>query len=170
MSRKLLLEALEDRTLPSTFIVVNTLDDSNPGSLRWAINQANTTANVGGPDTITFAIGSGIQTIAPLSALPTITDSVIIDGTTQPGYSGTPVTELSGADAGAGATGLIITAAALALGRLFLSLTLEGDWSMTAMGASMGGDPIVRSLRSRAPWPRSSAWSGSSRRPESGLS
>ena len=66
------------------FAVVNT-NDSGPGSLRHAIQQANASPGV---DTITFAIGSGYQTIALASALPTITDSVIIDGTTQPGYAG----------------------------------------------------------------------------------
>ncbi len=44
------LDVLEDRTLPSTFTVVNT-DDSSPGSLRDAIQQANTNP---GPDLITF--------------------------------------------------------------------------------------------------------------------
>ncbi|HEV2945758.1 MAG TPA: hypothetical protein VGX70_00185, partial [Gemmataceae bacterium] len=53
---------------------------------------------------------SGTRTIAPLSALPTITHPVIIDGTTQPGYAGKPIIELSGASAGAGVTGLTITA------------------------------------------------------------
>jgi hypothetical protein len=29
---------LEDRIVPSTFTVTNTLDDGSVGSLRWAIN------------------------------------------------------------------------------------------------------------------------------------
>ena len=69
-----------------TFTVINT-NDSGPGSLRQAILGANANS---GLDTIVFSIGSGPQTIAPLSALPTITDPVVIDGTTQPGYAGTP--------------------------------------------------------------------------------
>ena len=36
--RRPLLEVLEDRTVPSTFTVTNTLDDGSVGSLRWAIN------------------------------------------------------------------------------------------------------------------------------------
>jgi titin len=55
-------------------------------------------------------VTGGPRTIAPLSALPTITHPVIIDGTTQPGYAGTPIIELSGASAGTGVTGLTITA------------------------------------------------------------
>ena len=52
-------------------------------SLREAINLANSAP---GADTIDFNIpGSGVQTISLLSALPTITDPVIINGYTQPG-------------------------------------------------------------------------------------
>src|SRR6185369_3198708 len=90
-------EALEDRTLPSGIDVTNTAD-SGPGSLRQAILNSN--ASVGVVDTIRFAIGTGVQTIRPLSPLPTITDPVIIDATTQPGFAGTPLIELNGSSAG----------------------------------------------------------------------
>ena len=76
-------------------------------TLREAINAANANA---GTDTIRFVIGSGAKTIQPLSALPTITDPVTIDGTTQPGFSGTPIIEIDGSSAGVGANGLYITA------------------------------------------------------------
>src|SRR5262245_25611480 len=45
------LEALEDRCVPSTFTVIKTADDGSVGTLRWAVDQANT--NVG-DDTIDF--------------------------------------------------------------------------------------------------------------------
>src|SRR5262245_35245522 len=48
------VEALEDRWVPSTFTVVNALDDGSAGSLRWAVGQANATA---GADTIVFDSG-----------------------------------------------------------------------------------------------------------------
>ena len=48
-----------------------------------------------GADTIEFAIGSGPQTILLGSDLPTITDTVVIDGNTQPGFSGSPLVELT---------------------------------------------------------------------------
>ena len=74
--------------------VTNT-NDSGIGSLRQAILNANATTGV--VETITFNIpGAGPHTIAPLSALPQITDPVIIDGATQPGYSGTPIVEIDG--------------------------------------------------------------------------
>ena len=104
---RLQLETLEPRRLPSTFLVTTT-QDNGPGSLRQAILDANANS---GLDTVAFAIGKGgIQTIAPLSALPTITDPIIIDGTTQPGYRGNPIVELTGIQAGNGAHGLHVTA------------------------------------------------------------
>ncbi|HEY2251016.1 MAG TPA: right-handed parallel beta-helix repeat-containing protein, partial [Planctomycetaceae bacterium] len=99
------IQQLEDRVLLSS--VTNTAD-SGAGSLRQAILDANAIA---GPQTITFAIaGGGHQVITPLSALPTITNTVTIDGTSQPGYAGTPLIELSGTNAGAGANGLSVGA------------------------------------------------------------
>jgi hypothetical protein len=102
------LERLEDRWAPATLTVTNT-DDTGAGSLRQAIEDSNSTAGV--LDTIEFAIGGGgFQSIALLSALPTITDAVIIDGTTQTGFAGIPLIELDGTSAGAAANGLSITA------------------------------------------------------------
>src|SRR4030095_6600236 len=46
----------------------------------------------------------------PLSALPTITGPVTIDGTTQPGFSGTPIIEINGSSTPPGTNGLLITA------------------------------------------------------------
>src|SRR5207237_4779047 len=91
----------------NTIAVTNT-NDSGAGSLRQAIIDFNNTA---GLQTITFNIaGAGVHTIALASALPIITDPIIIDGTTQPGYAGAPLIELDGTGAGAGAHGLNITA------------------------------------------------------------
>ncbi len=85
---------------PTRFLVTNTLD-SGPGSLRQALMNANVTPNVVGPDQIHFAIpGFGVHTIQPLTQLPIITDTLVLDATTQPGYSGTPLIELDGSLAG----------------------------------------------------------------------
>ena len=68
----------------ATFTVTNT-NDAGAGSLRQAILNANDSV---GTDNIAFNIpGAGPHTIQPTSALPTITDPVIIDGYTQPGTS-----------------------------------------------------------------------------------
>src|SRR5437588_171524 len=78
----------------ATFVVTNT-GDFGPGSLRQAILDANAAP---GLDTITFNIGGPSRTIKPVLSLPSITDPVVIDGTTQPGFAGTPVVELNGAN------------------------------------------------------------------------
>jgi hypothetical protein len=66
---------LEDRTLPSTFTVLN-LNDSGAGSLRQAILDANAHP---GPDTIRFA--SGLHgTITLTSGELSITDDLLIAG------------------------------------------------------------------------------------------
>ena len=76
-------EWLEPRTVLATFTVANLLN-AGAGSLRAAINQAN--ANPGHDD-IAFAVAG---TIPVSSALPAITGSVAIDGSTAPGFAGSP--------------------------------------------------------------------------------
>jgi hypothetical protein len=96
--------------LPATFTVTS-IGDSGVGSLREAINSANSHSEAFGADTIRFNIsGTGAHTVALASELPEITDSVVIDGTTQAGFSGEPLIELDGESAGATANGLRITA------------------------------------------------------------
>lgn len=66
-------------------------------TLRAAIEEANQSA---GPDTIQFNIpGEGPHTIALDNGLM-IEDALTIDGTTQPGYRGSPLIELDGSRAG----------------------------------------------------------------------
>jgi titin len=109
-------EPLEARRLFSIFTVSN-INDSGVGSLRQAISDANAAA---GADTINFAIGTGLTTIAPTAPLPTITDPLVIDGSTQPGYSGAPLIEINGASSGSIA-GLRVTAGASTLRGLILN-------------------------------------------------
>ncbi len=71
-------------------IIVTTTADTGKGSLRWALEKANSTI---GKDTIVFHIpetdvhfdtSSGVWTISPQSALPTLTDSnLVLDGSSQ---------------------------------------------------------------------------------------
>lgn len=98
-------EQLEVRCLLSTFMVTNT-NNSGTGSLRQAILDANAAP---GADVILFNVGSGLQTISPTSALPSITGPVTIDATTQPGYAGEPLIELTGANAGSDVNGLFLS-------------------------------------------------------------
>ena len=78
-------------------------------SLREALCASNNTLD-GNAHEITFQIGSGVQVIQPLSALPIITYPMTVDGTTQPDYPGTPVIVLDGSLAGAYAIGFWIRA------------------------------------------------------------
>jgi len=126
----------------ATYVVSNTLDSGN-GSLRQAMLNANASL---GLDTITFRIpGNGthnVHIISLHSNLPTITDPVVIDGTTQPGFSGTPVVELSGVNAGSGSSGLrLVTSNSVVRG---LVINRFGDAGVRIEG--LGGNSIQGNL------------------------
>src|SRR5262245_26631761 len=148
-SRRLFLEPLENRSLLAAVITVNSTGDDDLRdtelTLREAIEINNRTLAVatltaaeqalvaGTPtntdtDTINFNIpGSGVHTISPASALPTISDPVFINGYSQPANGGAAASpnmndtgtnlglttvlliELDGTNAGS-AQGLFITA------------------------------------------------------------
>ncbi len=76
----------------ATYTVTNT-NDGGPGSLRQALLNS-----VGSGDLINFNIpGGGVKTITIDSALPTIShNGLFLDGTSQPGYAGTPLIEING--------------------------------------------------------------------------
>jgi len=89
-------------------LLVTNANDQGSGSLRDAITNANATL---GPDTIVFKIaGGGVKTINLLTSLPDITDPLVIDATTQPGYAGAPLVELDGLAVGTNGNGLVIKA------------------------------------------------------------
>jgi parallel beta-helix repeat protein len=76
----------------ATFTVTNN-NNSGAGSFRQALLDANTTS---GTDTIVFNVApGGIQTVTVFTDLPRIAEPVIVDGTTQPGYAGTPIIEIT---------------------------------------------------------------------------
>jgi hypothetical protein len=106
---------------------VTTTAESGPGSLKQAILDAN---GHGGADVISFNIsGAGVHTITPSFAnqLPPITDSVTIDGSTQPGFAGTPLIEISGAIVTNNGNALVIAAGAPLT--TIRSLVINHGWS-----------------------------------------
>jgi len=120
-----LLVAILGGILPATATVTNTvttLNDSGSGSLRSAILSANTNRD----SVIVFATNG----IIPLSSpLPYISQSVLIDGTTAPGYSSNPVVEIQfngkpGITVAKGASGSTIKGLSL-VGALSAAVTLQ---------------------------------------------
>jgi trimeric autotransporter adhesin len=101
------LAAIQWQGKLATFVVTNNAN-LGAGSLRQAIINAN---NANGSDTITFNIGvGGVQNIGLQSALPQVTEGVLIDGTTQTGYAvGAPLIVLNGSIAGSPADGIVIS-------------------------------------------------------------
>lgn len=86
------------------------------GSLRQFLQNSNAIVGINSSQ---FAIPStdsgynaatGAFSILPTSALPTVTDAVVLDGTTQSGFSGSPLIEINGQSAGANRDGITISA------------------------------------------------------------
>ena len=105
------VEPLEERQLLASFEVTTPSDNIEgspviPDSLRAAITNSN---NTPGLNTICFNIGNGgAQTITLLQPLPMITNPVIINGTTQHGYSGTPLITIEGIKLLSGSGGIVL--------------------------------------------------------------
>jgi hypothetical protein len=123
----------------STYLVTSLADTNTPGTLRFAITQANAigTGTAASPDQIQIMTGGG--TIAVIGAsLPALTDIAVIDATTATGHGVTPIITLDGALAGVAANGLTISAA---------SSTVKGfdivNFSGNGLRLDGGGTTIV---------------------------
>jgi hypothetical protein len=110
-----ILELLEDRLLPTTSYTVTSAADSGPGTLRDAINYANSQQTT---TTIDFVIvGTGVHTIQLLSPFPYAFYPLIIDGYSQSGASPNTLAtgdnavlkiDIDGALAGSGASAFLL--------------------------------------------------------------
>lgn len=128
--------------------IVNSADDHNDGTcnvadctLREAINAVN--AGAGG-DTISFNIpGGGVRTINVSGALGAlnITKTVTIDGTTQPGFTTTPLIELNGTNAGS-VSGLTISAQDVTVKGLVINRFANFGINITGNAALIQGNFI----------------------------
>ena len=118
---------------PQTFVVTTT-NDSGAGSLRQAILDAN--AHLGA-DNISFSIGSGAQTITPASPLPTITEPITIDATTQPGFAGVPIIELDMSASSSNLTGLYIEAGQTTVRGLVVNGFQEAGIRLSVRGSNI---------------------------------
>jgi titin len=131
-------EKLEKRVLLSTTFLVTNTADSGSGSLRQAITNADSTS---GSSVIDFAIGSGPQTITPLSPLPSLNATITIDGTSQPGYAGTPLITLNGSSAGSSANGIQTSASGCSILGLVIDDFASNGIVLGVYGGT-GGDTV----------------------------
>ena len=134
--------------------VVTTIADSGLGSLRQAITNANNTTNgTGGPDVITFGFHlPGTYTISLATPLPPMTQPVIIDGTTQPGYdtlTGKPSIRVAGTGAG-NFQGFVIGAGAA--NSMIRGLSLTGFGSPSALDTTWAIRSEATAVRIEANW------------------
>ena len=127
------------------YTVINT-NDSGSGSLRQALTDA-LSNHSSGVETIQFNLpGSPPYTIMPSNDLPVIAVPMLIDGTSQPGYSGRPLVEVAGNKAGANVSGLVLevggsTVQGLAINRFGgYGIFIEGDGADTIQGNFIGTD------------------------------
>ncbi len=128
------------------FDTVVNKNDTGQGSLRQAITNANALSNTGlaqsgktaGTENLLFmlptgsaysgstasyttAFTAGIASITLASALPQITGALILDATTQSGWSSAPILEINGAGAGGSAYGLDVAAASCTIRGLIIN-------------------------------------------------
>ena len=141
----------------ATYTVLNT-SDSGAGSLRQAMSDSNT--SVGTTDTIAFNItGAGctgtptVCTIKPMSALPNITDPVVIDGYTQPGSSPNTLAvgdnavllvEIDGSQIGSFAYGLYVFTDNTVIQGLVINRFSDPGIGIDVTGGGSAGGHVIR--------------------------
>ena len=113
--RRPLVEELEAYVLLSSFQVTSNTDNGSgatTGTLSWAIDRVDSDSSdsTSNPDTITFDVGGGgAQTIGVTGKLPPVNRPLIIDGTTEPGFSTAthiPLVRIDGSSAAQDTDGL----------------------------------------------------------------
>ena len=153
--------AISDVDFGYSFNVVVNKNNAGQGSVRQFLTNANALGNAGlaqagraaAIDNAVFMLADGtarpglqasypsmfvggIATIAPTSALPTVTGPVVVDAQTQPGWSSAPIVELTGAGAGAGVSGLSISAGASTVRGLIVNNFLGSGISLSGAGGN----------------------------------
>jgi hypothetical protein len=89
--------------------MVTNLNDHGLGSLRAALFATNRDTASPTSDVIRFDLtGTAPYTIHLKSELPIVTHPLFLDGTSQPGYAGTPIVRLDGTNIPGGGDGLTI--------------------------------------------------------------
>src|SRR5207247_1740556 len=90
------------------------------------------------------AFSGGVATITLSSALPTVTDPLILDAQRQPGWSAAPIVELNGNNAGTGTSGLVLSAGGSAVRGFVINrfklhgIAVSGGGASTIAGNRIG--------------------------------
>src|SRR6056297_2450498 len=129
-------------------LTVTTVEDGGSGSLRQAITDANAAPDA---DVVCFEVpGDGPHTIALASALPAITQPVVLDGYTQPGANENTLAvasdavlriALDGSAAGDDANGLLLTGTGITVRGLAV-----GDFDGDLVRIEGGGENVVEGV------------------------
>ena len=137
------LELLEDRMMLAGYFVNSNGDTNTPGTLRYAINQAN--GNTDPANSIGFFLSDSQHTITPgsagLGALPAITKPVDIEGYSEPGFSGVPLIEIDGAAAAIGAIGLVLAGGSS--GSVIQGLVIDGFGAGSGIVIGSSNDSVI---------------------------
>jgi hypothetical protein len=122
-------------------LVVTSPAGAGPHTLRALITKANATP---GPDRIAFGLGGASpHVITPASSLPEITETVTIDGATQPGFRAAthrPVVVLDGSAAGFSAA---LRVSGTAAGGTELRGLEIVDWQLNAIVVVGAADVVI---------------------------
>jgi choice-of-anchor C domain-containing protein len=150
-----------------SFDVVTNTANSGQGSLRQAITNANTLGGdaalaqqgrTAGIEHLVFMLADGsnrpglsallpsqfsggVASVALASALPTVSQPLVIDAQTQPGWTLAPVVEINGAATASGA-GLDIAAAGSIVRGLVINRTLAPALNIAANGVTVQGNHL----------------------------
>jgi len=82
---------------------------------------------------------SGVATIAPATALPALSTSMMLDGQTQPGWTANPIIELNGTSTAAGTDGLTISGTLVRLRGLVINRFKRHGVYATGASATVHG-------------------------------
>jgi hypothetical protein len=139
----LLLPLVATPAAANPVLTVSSAADSGPHTLRNALSAANATP---GPDRIEFDLpGSAPHVIKPVSSLPSISETLTIDGTSQPGFTTAthaPVVVLDGSSGDASSFNALFISGAAAGGSVIRGLEIV-RWPGSAIAIFNTPDVVV---------------------------
>jgi hypothetical protein len=119
-------------------LYVTNLNDSGEGSLRWTMTNANSHP---GPDEIRFAVAGTINVLSQLPELNDATGGTTIDGTSAPGYLGTPLVALIGPGTG---TPYVNAISITSTNNIIQAIQISSFWAgISVLGSSASGNVII---------------------------